>query len=71
MGGASDAEGAADVLFEQANFTGARSLGGVLDGELNALALTKQLEHGAADSRPVEKVLDAAFVPNKPETLVD
>ena len=69
--GASDAERAAGGLLEQANFTGARPLGGVLDGELNALALTEQFEHGPADRGPVEEVLDAAFVANKPETLIN
>ena len=58
-------------LLEQADFTGARPLGGVLDGELDALALAEQLEHGAPNGGPVEEVLDAAFVPNKSETLVD
>src|SRR6478672_7097558 len=57
--------------LDEPHVTGARALGGILFGELDALAFAEQLEHLAADGTAVEEVLCAALVADEPETLVD
>src|SRR5438552_3554373 len=61
----------ASSAFDQAHVAGARALAGLFGSEFDALTFAQQLEYGAADRAAMEKVLDAAFVANEPETFVD
>ena len=62
---------AVDSAFDQTNVTGPRALRRFLGCEFDALTLAQQLEHRAADRAAVEEVLDAAFISDEPEALVD
>jgi hypothetical protein len=44
---------------------------GFLDGEFDALAFPKQLEHRAPYGTAVKKVLQAGFISNESKALVD
>ena len=57
--------------FDQSDFSGARAFAGFLGRELHALTFPQQLEHGATDRTAVEEVLDAAFIPDETESLID
>lgn len=60
-----------DLAFDEPNFPGSRPLGRFLGRELDALALAKQLEDGAAYRAAMEEVLDPSLVPDETEPLVD
>jgi hypothetical protein len=57
--------------FDQAHFTGARSLAGIFLRELHALSFPQQLEHSASDGTAVEEVFDSTFIPDEAEAFVD
>jgi hypothetical protein len=57
--------------FEQANVAGARAFTGIFWRELDPLSFAKQLEHRASDRAAMEKVFEAALIPNEPEPFVD
>src|SRR6478672_7219833 len=59
------------LTFDQANLTGAGTLAGLLGREFHPLAFAQQLEHRTPNRAAVEEMLDAAFVADKPEALVD
>jgi hypothetical protein len=42
-----------------------------LDGEVDALAFPKQLEHRAPDGAAMEEMLQAGFITDEAEALVD
>jgi hypothetical protein len=57
--------------FDEAHFSGARTLAGFFLGELDSLTFPEQLEYGAAHGAAMEEVLDSTFVANESEPLVD
>ena len=57
--------------FDQANITCTRSFRRLLGLELHALSFAQQFEHSAADRAAVKEVLDASFITDEPEPLVD
>src|SRR6185295_5002280 len=57
--------------LDQPDVAGARTLLRFFRRELDTLAFAQQLEHRAAHRASVEEVLDAAFVTDEPEPLVD
>ena len=60
-----------ELAFDQANFAGAGTLAGFLLRELDPLAFPKQLEHRAANRAAVKEMLQAGFITNESEALVD
>ena len=63
--------GAGGLAVEQTDFSRARTLGRFFNLELDALSFAQQFEHGSSNGGAMEEVLDAAFVANEPETLID
>src|SRR5688500_2463805 len=61
----------ADLPFNQSHVPGPRTFLRFLDGELDPLAFPKQLEHRAANGAAMKDVLQAGFITNDPEALVD
>ena len=59
------------LAVEQTDFSRARTLGRFFNLELDALSFAQQFEHGSSNGGAMEEVLDAAFVANEPETLID
>jgi hypothetical protein len=57
--------------FDEPYVARARPLLGILRGELHTLAFAEQLEHCAPHRAAVEEMLDAAFVADESEALVD
>src|SRR6185436_9421492 len=57
--------------FDQANVTRTRALRGILGRKLHPLTLPQQFEDGTPNRTSVEKVFDAAFIADEPESLVD
>ena len=57
--------------FNQSHVSGARTFLRFLDRELDALAFPEQLEHRATHRAAVKEVLEAGFITNEPEALVD
>jgi hypothetical protein len=57
--------------FNQSHVPSARTFLGFLDGEFDALAFPKQLEHRAPYGTAMKEVLQAGFIPNEPKALVD
>lgn len=55
----------------EAHVAGTWALARFLGRKLYALALAKQLEHGAADGTAVKEVLDSAFIADETEALID
>jgi hypothetical protein len=60
----------ASALY-QANFAGARSLGGILLGEFHTLAFPQQLEHRTSYGAAVEEMLCPTLIANKAEAFID
>src|SRR4051812_38916085 len=60
-----------ELPFDQTNVAGARTLLRVLRRELDPLTFPQQFEHGAAHRAAMEEMLDAAFVADESEPLVD
>ena len=56
---------------DHSNVACARTFLRILWSEFNALALTEQLEHRLSHRTSMKKMLDAAFVADEPETLID
>jgi hypothetical protein len=65
------AQCAGRVAFDQPDFAGAGTLPGFLRREFHPLAFTQEFEYRAADGTAMKEVLDAAFVPDESEPLVD
>ena len=59
------------LVLDQANFTGAWTLGRLFDGEIYPLALPQQLEHRTTNRTAMEKMFDSSFVPDEAEPFVD
>src|ERR1051326_1242883 len=59
------------LRVDQSDFRSARAFGRILGREFDPLSLAQQFEDGAANCRSMKEVLDAAFVANKPEALVN
>lgn len=57
--------------FNQPHVSSSRALLGFLDGKLHALAFTKQFEHRAPDGAAMKEVLEAGFITNEAEALVN
>jgi hypothetical protein len=57
--------------FQEAHFSGPRTLAGIFLRELDPLSFTKQLEHRAADGAAVEEVLDSTFIADESKSLID
>jgi hypothetical protein len=57
--------------FDQSDVSRARPLLGFLDRELDTLALPKQLEHRSTYRTAVKEVLEAGFITDEAEALVD
>jgi len=60
-----------ELPFYQSNVSRARPLLGFLDGELDALAFPKQLEHRASHRAAMKEVLQAGLITNESEAFVD
>jgi hypothetical protein len=60
-----------DLGVNQPNFTGPWPLLGLLDGEVDTLTFSEQLEDRPADGTTVEEVLDSSFVADKAEPFVN
>jgi hypothetical protein len=65
------ANGSADLSFNQSHISCPRALLGFLDGELDALAFPQQFEHRAPHGAAMEEMLEAGFITNESEALVD
>src|SRR5688500_14178515 len=61
----------AELPFNQPHVSGPRSLLRFLDGELDALAFPKQLEHRAPHGAAMKEMLQAGFITDEAEALVD
>ena len=59
------------LILNQADIARPRSLPRLFRHEFDALALAQQLEYCPANGAAMKKMLNAAFIPNEPETLVD
>jgi hypothetical protein len=59
------------LTFNQTNITSTWTLLRLLDGELDALSFPEQFENGPPHRTAVEEMLEAGFVPNEPEPLID
>jgi hypothetical protein len=59
------------LTVDESNFSRARAFRRLFSRELDALTFAEQLEHCAADGRTMKKMLDAGFVSNEPEALVN
>jgi tryptophan 2,3-dioxygenase len=57
--------------FNQSNVSRARPLLGLLDRELDSLALSKQFEHRAANRAAMKEMLESGLIPYESEALVD
>jgi hypothetical protein len=57
--------------FNKPHVSRTRALLGLLDGELHPLAFAKQLEHRAPNGAAMKEVLQAGFITNESEALVD
>ena len=58
-------------LFDQADVARPRPFLGFLVVEFDALPLAKQFEHRSTHRAAMEEVLEAGFIPDEPEPLVD
>ena len=61
----------ARLPFNQPHVSSPRTLLRFLDGELDALALPKQLEHRAPNGAAMKEMLQAGFITDEAEALVD
>jgi hypothetical protein len=59
------------LTFDETHVSGARTLLGFLDREVDALAFSKQLEYRAPHGTAMKEVFESGFVANEPEALVD
>ena len=59
------------LAVDESNVSGSGSLSGFFSLEFHPLSFTKQLENRFPNGTSMEEVLDAAFVADKPEALVD
>jgi hypothetical protein len=59
------------LSFNESHVTSARTLLRFLDGEFDTLAFPKQLEHRATNRATVKEVLEAGFIADESEALVD
>jgi hypothetical protein len=59
------------LSFNEAHVSSARTLLRFLDGKLDTLAFPKQLEHRATNRATVEEMLQAGFIADESEALVD
>ena len=57
--------------FNQSHVSSPRTLLGFLDGEVDALAFPKQLEHRAPHGAAMKEMLQAGFITDESEALVD
>ena len=57
--------------FNQSNVSCSRPLLGFLDGEVDALAFPKQLEHRAPYGTAMKEMLQAGLITDESEALVD
>src|SRR5688500_4033923 len=61
----------AELPLDEAHIPGARPFLGFLDREVDALAFPQQLEHRAPDGAAMKEMLEAGFIADEPEALVD
>ena len=59
------------LVLDQPDVTRARSFRRVFRRKFHTLAFSQQLEDSSAHCAAVKKMLDAAFIADKPEPLVD
>jgi hypothetical protein len=57
--------------FNQPYVSSPRTFLGFLDGELDALAFPKQLEHRAPHGAAMKEMLQAGFIPDETKAFVD
>jgi hypothetical protein len=60
-----------ELPFDETHVSSARTFLGFLDRELDALAFPEQLEHRATHRAAVKEMLQAGFITDEPEALVD
>ena len=59
------------LAFDEANVARARALGRILDLEIYPLTFPQELEDSAANRAAMEEMLQAGFITNEAEALVD
>jgi hypothetical protein len=60
-----------ELPFDETNVSSARTFLGFLDRELDTLAFPEQLEHRAAYRAAMKEMLQAGFITDETEALVD